>query len=330
MLVVLLFLLLGFVQAFWAMDRERADEVILWEVVIFLFAGESMIDKNEDSGNDVERGITVFLSMLGLLVFFGCTLNIFIAVLGDLYDQEHERAVCTFLKERAKICFTLRMRPEWRCRGLSERMPRLVVPFLLVATYGLLRGPAALSSALSFAAWLPSTWSAVCFLFAQVWLEGEILSQWDQKYLWFCVDRKVDESMFMLDEARSVRSHGRIGRMKRHMVEQCKAISTECQSAVGELRGDVHVLATSVEQTLAELRELRQELQQQPPPRGRRSVDSAACAEAAANGVAPERAMSEPVSSSPRAGRKLEAGKTGFSTRRVRKKKPGRQALDLE
>jgi ankyrin repeat protein len=325
MLVVLLFLLLGFVQAFWAMDRERADEVILWEVVIFLFAGESMVDKNEDVGQ-TERGITVFLSMLGLLVFFGCTLNIFIAVLGDLYDQEHERAVCTFLKERAKICFTLRMRPEWRCRRLSERMPRLVVPFLLVAAYGLLLY---LSSALSFAAWVPAMWSAVCFLFAQVWLEGEILSQWDEKYLWFCVDRKVDESMFMLEEARSVRSHGRIGRMKRHMVDQCKTISTECQTAVGELRSEVGVLSTSVEQTLAELRELRQELQQQPPQRGRRSVDSAAREEAAADDVVPERAMSEP-GASPGAGRKQEAGKTGFPARRIRKKKPGRQGVDLE
>jgi len=329
MLVVLLFLLLGFVQAFWAMDRERADEVILWEVVIFLFAGESIIDKDDPDVGDVERGITVFLSMLGLLIFFGCTLNIFIAVLGDLYDQEHERAVCTFLKERAKICFTLRMRPEWRCQRLLERIPRtaaLLVPFLLVAVYFLLLY---LSSALSFWAWVPALWSAGCFLFAQVWLEGEILREWDKKYMWFCVDRKVDESMFMLEEGRSVRSHGRIGKMKRHMVDQCKAISSECQSAVGELRGEVGVLGTSVEQTLAEIRELRQELQLRPPQRGWRSADSAAREEvAAAEDITPERAMSEPVSGSPRGGRKLEAGKTGF--RRTRKKKPVRQEVPEE
>merc|ERR1712113_1144869 len=55
MLVIMLFLLLAFVHAFWAIDRDHADEVRLFEVVIFLFTGEGFIGSDDLDLMDFSR-----------------------------------------------------------------------------------------------------------------------------------------------------------------------------------------------------------------------------------------------------------------------------------
>merc|ERR1712194_422998 len=100
--------MIAFVHAFWAMDRDNADEVRLFEVVVFLFTGEGFIDSSDLDAMDFKlRSVNIVLTVFGTFFFLACALNVFIAVLGDCYDQEQERMVCTFLESRAKICSDL-------------------------------------------------------------------------------------------------------------------------------------------------------------------------------------------------------------------------------
>lgn len=280
--MVLMFLLSGCVHAYWAMDRDNADEVALWEIVLFLFGAQDFMDSTALNGmDDGQRGIVITLSILSMFLFLACALNIFIAVLSDLYDQEQERMVCTFMKERAKICLSLFLRPEWDMLKmldspsslLWQRMRR-AVPVALLGLYVLLVW---LSADMNLTAWVPALWATCCMIFAQVLVESQTTCGWSTKYLWYCNDKNVDESMFMMEDAGSVRSHGRVGKMKRHVLEQCKAISKECKASVAEVREEVLSLRSSMDATVQELREMRKDLSERlgPPQAASEHIRSA-------------------------------------------------------
>merc|ERR1712046_556560 len=105
MLVIMMFLLLAFCQAFAAMHSNKATDVNFYDVIVLLFTGESFMDGEAVEGEGgARREFMIVLTIGALFVFMACALNVFIAVLGDCYDQEQERMVRTFQKTRAEIC----------------------------------------------------------------------------------------------------------------------------------------------------------------------------------------------------------------------------------
>merc|ERR1712008_447568 len=91
-LLVMLFVGLGFLHALWAMWLEHVSTVSLLEIVILLFTGETLTGTEEleatDSGN---RYWFIVLQVLGIMLFLTCTINVFIAVMGDSYDLEQTK-----------------------------------------------------------------------------------------------------------------------------------------------------------------------------------------------------------------------------------------------
>eukprot|EP00929_Paragymnodinium_shiwhaense_P110391 TRINITY_DN7737_c0_g1_i5.p1 TRINITY_DN7737_c0_g1~~TRINITY_DN7737_c0_g1_i5.p1 ORF type:complete len:1327 (+),score=315.70 TRINITY_DN7737_c0_g1_i5:168-4148(+) len=120
MLVIMLFLTLAFVHAFWAINRAEAAEgpkgasPFWYEVILLLFAGEGFIEKDDLGEMSYRKRVFLLsLTVVALFLFLACALNVFIAVLGDCYDQEQERTICSYLQERASICAGLGLRPTW-------------------------------------------------------------------------------------------------------------------------------------------------------------------------------------------------------------------------
>ncbi|OLQ02023.1 hypothetical protein AK812_SmicGene15189 [Symbiodinium microadriaticum] len=83
---------LAFLHAFWAMDRADINEISMFNIVVLLFTGEQFL-----SGDDLalmpdrQRITIILLSIGGVFIFLTCTINVFIAVLCECYDQEQER-----------------------------------------------------------------------------------------------------------------------------------------------------------------------------------------------------------------------------------------------
>ncbi|CAE7273230.1 unnamed protein product, partial [Symbiodinium pilosum] len=120
MLLIMCSITLAFLHAFWAMDRADINEISMFNIVVLLFTGEQFL-----SGDDLklmperEKISIILLSIGGVFIFLTCTINVFIAVLCECYDQEQERMVCTFLKERARICSGYFLRPKMQSTGFS-------------------------------------------------------------------------------------------------------------------------------------------------------------------------------------------------------------------
>jgi len=244
MLVIMLFVSLGFMHAFWAMETDM-DQVSLFGVVVLLFTGEHFLGPEElramDSHN---RDLIISLSILGLFVFLTCTINVFIAVLGDCYDQEQERTVCTLLQERARICASLFLRPKlpvarvisaysWRWRSLCW----LGLVLGIAATYILIL----MASASPYVA----SWPPVVFLVFSVQLLQCVQSDtmtmgWTERYLWICHEANVDEDDFLApDERQNVECRGRLARIKSYMLEQCRTVTQRNKMVAATTKGEI-------------------------------------------------------------------------------------------
>merc|ERR1719491_203605 len=121
----MLFLSMAFVHAYWAMDREHVDEASFFSTITFVFTGESEIQADLQTLEGADKQFLLILSLFAIVVVLAVMLNVFIAVLGDCYDQEQDKMICTYLKERAQICSCFFLRPRlkipWLRTKWSER-----------------------------------------------------------------------------------------------------------------------------------------------------------------------------------------------------------------
>lgn len=299
MLVIMLFLITSFLNAFWAMDRKVDGDIRIFEVVVYLFTGEGFLQSDAlRQMPSSQRTMCIVLTVMACFLFLAIALNVFIAVLSDCYDQEQERMACTFLKERAMLCSSVYLWPSWdflqkRPQRLesapgetrtsafdSEAEPELRRSSSNFANIGLavivllLFAGAVLCLILEVGSWLGVSLLSAGLILLQVHLRCELTRDWERRYLWLCHDVHVEEDMFMEPEHGStVETYGRIAVVKRYIFDQCKSVALECRS-----------VQRSVDECFEELSALRSEVRslsqgqtsQRAPPRKRSSVMSEA------------------------------------------------------
>lgn len=243
MLVLMGVLLLGFVLAFWAVDTMPKDGSSNGVFNVFLFAFTGEVGDSFDMDKNV---LTKTLGLGLVFIFLTCTMNVFIAVLGDSYDIQQERMLCTFMAERARLCSKLLMgasRPaaacvfilgivSWAGVFFSDQMSNAIFTCLALAL-----GPAG------------------AIQFARASLRRYFKTNWSERHLWFCHESNVEESFVMnaglgdLDDKHS----GRLTRIKQSVFELRRCITEEKrnsqaqQSSMASLKRDMAMVARSVQ-----------------------------------------------------------------------------------
>lgn len=233
MLVIMLFLSLGFVHAFWALDRGNINDVSLYVIIMMLFTGNLSPDQNDLAAVDPgKKDLFIVVTLVGVFVFLTCTINVFIAVLGDCYDQEQERMICTFMQERAGICSGFFLRPKLHVQGVFETggviRTALSVLLLVVLTtaFGLLVFGAAQGGV---SPWVGAFFLTAAILVIQCILRDRLTTGWKSFHLWICHESCIDEEMFLApDERDLVENSGRISRIKKYITDQSRTLA--CQS----------------------------------------------------------------------------------------------------
>jgi hypothetical protein len=218
MLGLMVVLLLGFVLSFWSVDPTSIGEGKAFEVGFMAFTGEPV-------GN-MDNPQSQLLAMFLILVFLTCTMNVFIAVLGDSYDVQQEKMLCTFMKERAKLCSKLLMS--------TSRPVAAFILFLglLSEAAGLVPGEGEVCHAI-FVGLSLALVPAGAIQCARAELRRRTMSKWSERHLWFCHDANVEESFSMyacgadLDDNHS----GRLQRIKRSVFEVRKCVTDQHRTA---------------------------------------------------------------------------------------------------
>jgi len=230
MLAIMLFVGLGFTHAFLALNHDVVDQILFMEIVTFLFTGEHWLSREslKQLANE-ELWVTLMLSVFGVFIFLTCTLNVFIAVLGDCYDQEQERMVCTYLKERAKICTGFFLWPEvtYMRQFDNQYQRRLAWITLVTLSIALNLGLLGLSTFkwAELSGWVPAFSQAICWMLLQGTLRGVITEDWERRYLWICHEASIEEGMFLASGERDVvEQHGRISQLKRYIYDQNRVV----------------------------------------------------------------------------------------------------------
>eukprot|EP00427_Karlodinium_veneficum_P064513 CAMPEP_0169325564 /NCGR_PEP_ID=MMETSP1017-20121227/11055_1 /TAXON_ID=342587 /ORGANISM="Karlodinium micrum, Strain CCMP2283" /LENGTH=296 /DNA_ID=CAMNT_0009420251 /DNA_START=78 /DNA_END=968 /DNA_ORIENTATION=+ len=263
MLVIMMFLLFAFVHAFWAMDRMRADGVRFYEILIYLFVGEAFMDSQDlDEMRLGERTVTIAIAILGTFFFLACALNVFIAVLGDCYDQEQERVICTFLKERAQICSVLFLRPSWKVKRRSKadrkRWLILCCTCIPICGLGLFFLLIFLVHKLEIASWVPACFLTFVLLYFYAFMKSELSDDWNNRYLWMCHDVDISEDLFLASRGNGpVESRGRISKIKTYIFEQNKAASAQWKADISSIEEDVrtcHKDMSDLKQSVAQVK----------------------------------------------------------------------------
>jgi len=229
MLIIMCFLGLGFFFAFWAMDRQNGDETLAYQVIILLFAGEPFYFEDSLKALDTApRSYIIILTFLALLGFGCCTVNVFIAVLGDIYDQEQDRVVCTYLQERAKICTLLLLRPEVKILPRAQMADQsgfsivwtILFTAIVMASASLCGSLVYAYSKVGLSIWLAAVVMAIGLVLIQGLLRAALTESWHEKLLWFCHEVRADEAEFLNASERSSQLHdGRLARIRKEV--QC-------------------------------------------------------------------------------------------------------------
>lgn len=238
MLLIMCSITLAFLHAFWAMDRADINEISMFNIVVLLFTGEQFL-----SGDDLalmpdrQRITIILLSIGGVFIFLTCTINVFIAVLCECYDQEQERMVCTFLKERARICSGYFLRPKMKATGfsfLSQEIRKLtwwrwiLLLVVVVVFYGVTLF--LISEADIVTAWFGAVYPSLSVLCVQSIFRDCATTNWKKSYLWLCHEKSIDEETFLAPEQRDDEDHsGRLTQVKKFIRERMKATMQKVQ-----------------------------------------------------------------------------------------------------
>lgn len=256
MLVIMLFISLAFMHAFWAMDRSGITEISMFNIVVLLFTGEQFLSP-EDLMEMPPSKMTamILLSIGGVFIFLTCTINVFIAVLSDCYDQEQERMVCTFLKERARICSGYFLRPKFRASGfgfIQKGITKLswwrwvILVVAIIGLYALLLY--LITEIKLLTRWLSAIYPAAAVFGVQCILHDVATVDWKSNYLWFCHQVDVEEESFLAPDQRDEEeTNGRITRMKKYIRQTIK----DCDLRIKALSSTMDAWQTSNKENLA-------------------------------------------------------------------------------
>mmetsp|Transcript_18950 Transcript_18950/g.44118 ORF Transcript_18950/g.44118 Transcript_18950/m.44118 type:complete len:1314 (+) Transcript_18950:125-4066(+) len=232
MVVIMIFVMIAFVTAFFALDRDEAEEIRAWEVMMLLFASSEFLERRsilpEFRGR--HRWAIIAVLFLGVFIFTACVLNVFIAVLSDCYDIEQERMVCTFLRERSGILSGLFMRPHLQCfQRIWPRASRRKQACILFFTVML---PASIG--LSFVllvymnewyvnkwpSWISAWILALLCVLVQVVMRSLVTIGWDASYLWICYRKGTEERLNVPLDEFCHEDQGITSRLKRYVFDQ--------------------------------------------------------------------------------------------------------------
>jgi hypothetical protein len=177
----------------------------------------------------------VFIGASAIFIFQACALNVFIAVLGDCYDQEQERMVSSFMKERAKICSDLFMRPQIYVPSPFKRArdarPRCTLFVFVGSTMSLCGFLIWMCWKVEVSAWIPTAVLDLCILLGKGMLRRDITTNWTEGFLWLCCDARIDEELFLApDDASPVQTYGRICKIKKYILEQTRVIASQYET----------------------------------------------------------------------------------------------------
>jgi len=238
MAVIMLFVSLAFLHAFWALNRDGINEISLFHIVTLLFTGEHFMEEEELMKSTAREAI-ILLSMGGVFIFLTCTINVFIAVLGDCYDQEQEKLACTFLKERARICSGYFLRPRLNIPGFFTEEGSfdyrcwLVLFVVMTGIYAVLL---ILSEQVKLTPWLAAISLAGMAVSVQCILLDGLTKDWTTKHLWICHEATAEEDPLQDDEQDRVEHQGHISRIKKFVLSQCRLVETNSRSLEERLK----------------------------------------------------------------------------------------------
>lgn len=239
MVVIMIFIGLGFAHAFWALATYPVTMVSIFSIAVLLFTGApGTVNEQtlEEMPDDASRDVTIFMFVMSLFVFFACTLNLFIAVLADCYDQEQEKMLRNFLRERARICSSFFLRPALQLccvqRLAARQCGGLVLALLLMAlTLGYV-GVLVASLKAEASCWVPALVLLGLIQLVHSVTNGSLTEGWDRRHLWICHEADLREDMFLVAEGgrRSVEQQGRIAAVKHYVLDQCRALGAKCDA----------------------------------------------------------------------------------------------------
>ena len=105
MLVVLIFVCMGFILAFWALRVVQVDAVSMYALMGLILNGDAFWASDMLRELDpLKRYTVMLLSASAIVSVVIAAINICIAMLSDYYDLEKERLTCSLSKERARVC----------------------------------------------------------------------------------------------------------------------------------------------------------------------------------------------------------------------------------
>lgn len=258
MLVIMFFVGVGFLHAFWSLDPSTVSLVSVFNVDIILFTGNTWFTSNDlDRMPNEQRVWTVLFSMMAIFVFLTVTINVFIAVLSDVYAREEGMMTITFLMERCRICSSYFLRPKLRIDCVLRTWKRLdalwkgrlQIPCALLVLAGVF-GITALLIVLStngrLSPWCPAAFISGAVLFLQS-LQADVRSrQWDTHHLWFCHETSLDEDDFLpVKERREVEQHSYLAELEGCIEREARQVTFECKKL---LRKQVSEQASSLEE----------------------------------------------------------------------------------
>lgn len=225
MFVILLFMCIAFVSAFWAVQPDLLDEITLMDIVILLFTGQPWLSRAQISAMSFQQtAVTIVLSIGGSVIFLTCLINVFIAVLSDCYEQEQDMKMISFLQGRAGYCTNFLLRPKMVVPAFRQGsssfednfLPRFLhtqrnAILLKVVIWVALIVSLLISSILlavnplevSFSSWTPAVFLALSQLLVQCMAVGSLPQDWDKRYLWICHEVTLKEEEFLGREERT-------------------------------------------------------------------------------------------------------------------------------
>eukprot|EP00927_Polykrikos_kofoidii_P043977 TRINITY_DN38082_c0_g1_i1.p1 TRINITY_DN38082_c0_g1~~TRINITY_DN38082_c0_g1_i1.p1 ORF type:complete len:916 (+),score=93.93 TRINITY_DN38082_c0_g1_i1:55-2802(+) len=213
------FLVSLFAAAFWALTPPDNPDGAIFDLVMFFFTGDAFMTSDGMLSS-------LILCVVSSFVVSVCGLNIFIAVLGDRYDNEQERLTSTFFRSRASICTDLFLRPSFPYCQSYLRSLLVALVFILASLLVL-----ASTEHISF------QWPAIglCFLnlVAQTFVKGSAGHDWNERYLWIgCEEHLLERQHGSTGDESSTDGSGRTARLQRFINAKSSAMSKSTQRNV--------------------------------------------------------------------------------------------------
>jgi len=218
----------------------------VWEVLSLLkllYTGEvdDGISPEQAEGPHRQKVFLGVLTIVAIVVFLVCVVNLFIAVLSDSYQMEQEKMVFTLLRERSHVSCGLFLGPragrhsieQLLSRGFSERAV-YATPTALCLAFMLLWSVLIYFTLQEDIPVAVAAFTATIGIFSfQSLVRGWLTADFHRtNHLWICHDKYFEAEKFMvLDERDTMESQGRIARLRNYIHEQVKVVGLSVRNS---------------------------------------------------------------------------------------------------